>query len=122
VAYSIHIERHNDAGQREPIETDEWIEAVSATNGVRMLYSDATASNPVTHDNIVIKPDGAGAELYDEQRDIWLPVFRWTKRGSVSFEASPDFDEAESRLRIAAGELALKLSARLVGDEGEFYS
>lgn len=121
MAYSIHIERQNEAGQREPIEIVAWTEAVIATNGVRLANGDVSASNPVTHESVVIKREGANADLYDDQLNAWLPVFRWTNRGSVSFDASPDFDDATSRLRAIAGELASKLEARLVGDEGEFY-
>lgn len=121
VAYSIHIARHDKAGNREPIDVREWVAAVSALNGVRLASSDMTASNPESGENIVIKGDGADAELYDEQQNAWLPVFRWSKRGSVSFNSPPDFDEATSRVRIVAAELARNLSAELVGDEGEFY-
>lgn len=121
VAYSIHIVRHDKAGHREPIETAEWIEAVSALKGVRLASYEMTASNPVTGENITINSDGADVELYDEQQNAWLPVFCWSKRGSASFKAPPDFDEATSRVRVVAGELARNLSAHLVGDEGEFY-
>jgi hypothetical protein len=121
VAYSIHIVRHDKAGNREPIEVREWVAAVSASDGVRLASSDVTASNSVSGENIVIKSDGADAELHDEQRNAWLPVFRWSKRGSVSFNAPSDFDEATSRVRMVAGELARNLNAELVGDEGEFY-
>lgn len=122
LAYSIHIERYNDTGQRAPIEREEWIEAVNATNGVRLTGVDLTSVNPVTSENIVIQGHGPNAELRCEQDDAWFPVFRWNERGTVTFNASPDFDGAKSRLRTVAGELARKLNARLVGDEGEFYS
>ncbi len=121
MAYSIHIARHDKAGHREAIEMGEWLEAVSALNGVRLASGDVTASNPVTGENIVINSDGADAELSDEQQNAWLRVFCWSKGGSVSFNAPPDFDEATSRVRMVAGELARSLSAHLIGDEGEFY-
>lgn len=121
VAYSIHIVRHDKAGNPEPIEVREWVVAVSTLDSVRLASSDVTASNPVSGENIVIKSDGADAELYDEQQNAWLPVFRWSKRGSVSFNVPSDFDEVTSRVRMVAGELARNLSAELVGDEGEFY-
>ncbi|MGY4398326.1 hypothetical protein ACVWZA_003532 [Sphingomonas sp. UYAg733] len=121
MAYSIHIVRHDKAGNREPIEVREWVAAVSALDGVRLASSDVTASNPVSGENIVIKRDDADAELHDEQQNAWLPVFRWSEHGSVSFNAPSDFDEATSRVRMVAGELARNLSAELVGDEGEFY-
>lgn len=119
--YSIHIVRHDKAGNRQPIEVGEWVAAVSALDGVRLASSDMTASNPVSGENIVIKSDGADAELHDVEQNAWWPVFRWSKRGSVSFNAPSDFDEATSRVRMVASELARTLSANLVGDEGEVY-
>lgn len=121
VAYSIHIVRHDGAGRREPIDMGEWVEAVSALSGVRLASSDHTASNPVSGDSIVINSDGADAELYDEQQGAWLPVFRWSKLGSVSFNAPADFDEVTSHVRMVARDLARNLDADIVGDEGEAY-
>jgi hypothetical protein len=121
VAYSIHIVRRDKAGNREPIEVREWVAAVNTLIGVRLASSDVTASNPVSGENIVIMSDGADAELHDEQHNEWLPVFRWSKRGSVSFNAPPDFDDTTSRVRMVAGKLARNLNAELVGDEGESY-
>lgn len=121
MAYSIHIARHDKAGNREPIDVREWVSAVNALDGVRLVSGDVAASNPVSGEHIFIKSDGADAELHDEQQNAWLPVFRWSKRGSVSFNAPSDFDEATSRVRMVAGKLARNLSAELVGDEGEFY-
>lgn len=121
VAYSIHIVRHDRAGRREPVDMGEWIEAVSAVSGVRLASSDQTALNPVTGDSIVINSDGADAELYDEQQGAWLPVFRWSKPGWVSFNAPTDFDEVTSHVRMVASDLARNLGADIVGDEGESY-
>lgn len=121
MAYSIHIERQDKEGHRVSIEIVEWMEAVDIIKGVRLATSGATASNPVTGENIVISGDGADADLYDEQRNAWLPVFRWSRRGTVSFNAPPDFDDAKSRVREVASDLARNLNAHLVGDEGESY-
>ena len=121
MAYLIHIERHDKAGNRVPIAESEWVEAVSALDGVRLASSDMTAANSLSGENIVIGSDGPDAELHDAQQGAWLPVFRWSKRGLVSFKATPDFNEATSSVRIVAIELARSLSAELVGDEGESY-
>lgn len=121
MAYSVHIMRYDRAGNRVPIEVCEWIEAASALNGVRLVGGEVTASNPVSGERIVVFGDGVNAELHDEQRNIWLPVFRWSARGSVSFNPPPDFDDATSRIRIIAGALAHSLGAELIGDDGEAY-
>lgn len=122
MAYSTHIERHNATGQREPIEIHEWIEAVRITDWVRLASHDEAATNSATGESIVIKGDDGNAEFHSDEHDAWLPVFRWNRRGLISFDASSDFGEETSRLREAATELARNLNARLVGDEGEFYS
>ena len=121
MAYSIHIVRHDIVGQREPIKIGEWVEAVSALESVRLASGDVTAVNPMTGENIVIRSDGADAELYDEQHNAWLPVFRWSKHGSISFNAPPDFDEVTSKVRVVANEMARDLGAVVIGDEGEIY-
>ena len=121
MSYSIHIERLDDTGRRSPIDVVEWSEAVAAVDGVRLTSGDIIATNPHTGEALRIATSGADAEVYCPARDTWLPTFLWSARGRASFAAATDFDAPGSVQRAIASELARKLGAALVGDEGERY-
>ena len=112
MGYEIHIER-------EPAFTlAEWETAVQSTQGMRLDASGASATNPKTGQVIKVRGKKGDAQVFVGER--WLPVFRWNN-GEVSFRAGPDFDKLDNPIWQIARELAKKLNAQVVGDEGEEY-
>ena len=122
MAYEIYIERRDGNGQFVAIATEEWIDAVASTDGVRLMQGDADIANPKTGEIITVKTDNGDAELFYEADNAWRPTFRWSERGRANFKPAADFDNPDSRQRRIAIELARKLEASLIGDEGQLYA
>ena len=111
MAYTIRIQRE------KPISQDDWKKAVVSTEGVRLHASEYSAANPKTGVVVSIPGTEESAEICID--GTWYPGFHWFE-GSISFKASTIADP-ESVLGRIARELASKLNARLVGDDGEEY-
>jgi hypothetical protein len=121
MGYELHIERRAPDGSRLAIAVSEWRAAVERTNGARIAEGDHQTTNPRTGEVIVLRNTGGDAEVYFPADAAWRRVFRWSRSGRVSFKATPDFEESASDLRRVAIDLAGRLGALLVGDEGEIY-
>jgi hypothetical protein len=121
MAYEIHIERRSADAQLSPIALSEWRAAVSEADGVRMAEGDYQITNPKTDERIRLRNAGGDAEVFFPNDEAWLRVFRWSSDGRISFRAPRDFHVPTCFLRRVAAELARKLDARLIGDEGEIY-
>lgn len=121
MSYSVHIERHDASGQRIPINLNEWTDAVTATEGVRLASGETTVQNTRTGEVIKMPNSGGEAEVHLLGGDEWQRVFSWSALGKISFRAPKDFADSSSPLRSLARTLAGRLSASLVGDEGEIY-
>ncbi len=116
MAYHIHIERPST-----PISLAEWRGAIEQTEGVRMAESPPAVTNPQTGEVIAFGNAGGDADVFFPDEGAWHRVFRWSRRGKVSFAAPADFTDPFCHLRRMASTLAQRLEASLVGDEGESY-
>lgn len=114
MAYSLYIER------KSPISPEEWLNAVAENDGLKIDESDSVAINPLTGDEIRVPGLPATAALWFSDTGEWKKIFQF-RRGKVSFSAA-DWDDPRSPLQKTAFELARKLNARIVGDEGEIYT
>ena len=116
MGYEVHI-RHVDGSA---IGLDEWCDAVAMTEGMRLASGDAIAVNPRTKDEIRIPNQGGDVEVLFPEDDAWVRCLSWSL-GRISFRPPADFGYPDSRFRLALAALAMQLSARLVGDDGEVY-
>jgi len=122
VPYEIYIERRDEDGRSVAIAIEKWIDAIDSTEGVRLSQGDVNIPNPRTGEIIAIPANTGDAEVFYEAQNAWLPTFRWSESGRASFKPKADFDTLDSQQRRIASELARKLDATMVGDEGELYS
>jgi hypothetical protein len=113
MGYAIHIKRE------KPITLEEWKLVASSTQDVRLDSGGASITNPQTGE--VISIEGIEGDAQINVEGTWYPCFRWRPTGSVLFKAPAEFHDPESRIRRLACELAVKLDARVLGDEGEEY-
>lgn len=116
MACEIHIERRST-----PITLAEWCDVIGRTENVRIADGKHTLTNPQTGELITFGNPGGDAEVYFPVEGTWQRVLRWSRRGTISFVAPPDFAEPCSHLRRTAHALAQSLGASMVGDEGEIY-
>jgi len=117
MGYEVHIERED----RSEISLAEWTAAIEAAEGMRLATKDATATNPMTGERIVMPRMDGDVEVYLPEVDEWIHCLRYSPR-RISFRPPDDFDDPSSAFRRATAELASKLKARVVGDEGEIYT
>jgi hypothetical protein len=116
--YGIHIRRVAPSGETSPISIEEWRAAVEKTEGVRLAKGPLTAVNPVTGEPVSIGNSGGDAEVFLPDANEWFRVFRWSPRG-VHFAARSSF--ADMPFCGIVLELAHRLGASVIGDEGEKY-
>ena len=121
MGYEIHIERRDGDEQRLPIALKEWQNAVGATDGVRMAQGDSHVVNPRTGEIVTSPNSGGDAEMLFAANGEWVRVFHWHPPGRASFRATAAFDDENSDISRIARELAARLSAVLIGDDGEIY-
>ena len=122
MGYEIHIERRDGDEQRLPIALKEWRTAVGTTEGVRMAEGDNQVINPRTGEVVSVPNSGGEAEMLFAADGEWVRVFYWRPPGRASFRATAAFDDENSDIRRIARGLAARLSAVLIGDDGETYS
>lgn len=115
MAYSIYIERD------EPISLEQWVQAVSDTQGLKIDPSDIEGRNPFTGEVMVIKGQEGDVSIFDEKSGLWCKVITYSE-GSISFKAPRDWDDKPAiPLRKAAVLVAKSLGGKVVGEEGEEY-
>jgi hypothetical protein len=123
MGYSLHIELPND----EELEFDDWLEAVSETDGARVAGSEGHAPplNPLTGEVIKIAGSAGDVEIYDPDEDAWHPVLHWNDRRGRASMNSRALPIVGGELVGPVGEvvraLAMRLGAQIRGDEGEIY-
>jgi hypothetical protein len=124
MTYSLHIERTDSE-----ITLDEWLSAAATIQGIRPRSSDYIAVNPSTGEKINIQRSDGDLEVIRMtkrwggllgKREAWEPAFFFSN-GRASFPASPELDNIEEPVRVAATELAKVLRAKIIGDDGEEY-
>lgn len=117
MAYAIHIKRKNG----QPINLDEWVNAVGNDESVRLCDAAAlVVTNPATGEQMSSPQAQGTAELFDFDSQARTAIFRWFE-GRISTRASRDFDTFNSHQRSVMRALASQLGAQIVGDEGEIY-
>ena len=116
MAYEIHI-----TGKEEVISIEEWKDAISAVEGVRLSKGETSITNPKTGEVLTI---GGGSpldvEILDVESNDWVKCLYW-RAGRASINARFDLEDTNDPFRRALGALASHLSAEIVGDEGEKY-
>lgn len=122
MAYTLKIERTDG----EEITLDQWREAVDAIEGVRNCTNELhNAKNPMSG-AIMSMPVSAGdAEMFDSEINNWRFCFRWDG-SAVAFNArvlervmNGDLSDP---LWLVVKNLARRLQASIVGEEGEVYN
>lgn len=115
MAYNLHIEK----ADKSTLELEDWQAAVTATEGIRLLATDAhTSTNPATGEAIRINAREGDAEIFFPDLDKWQTAFRWSGE-SAAFDAR--FAETGHPVWKAAVAVATCLGASIRGDEGEAY-
>ncbi len=114
MAYSLYIERNS------PITVDEWLSAVETIDDLRIDESDTVGINPATGAEIRI-PGRTKKEvaIWFPKSKEWIKVFFFWE-GRILLKPN-DWDNPKSPLRVKAFELARKLNAEIIGDNGEKY-
>ena len=122
MGYSLHIELKND----EELDLEEWLEAVSETEGARPAGTDGhKAVNPATGETIKIAGSEGDVEIYDPGENAWQPLLHWNDRRGRASMNSRALPIVGGELVGPVGEtvkaLAMRLGAQIRGDEGEIY-
>jgi len=123
MAYALHIERD------PTISLEEWREVISSIDGIKIDNSEFEAINPKTGQVISIGSSKGGdvAILFESKGFLGFGKNQtWEKcisfvNGKGSFNAKGDIENSSNPLHRAVAEIAAKLSAKIIGDEGEEY-
>ncbi len=113
MVYELHIERNPQ------ITADEWLNVVETTDDVKIDASDDVAITPLTGKEIRIPGSPETAAVWFSDSEEWFKIFRF-RRGRILFNAKA-WDNPNLPVREKAFELARKLNAEIIGDEGEKY-
>lgn len=111
--YHLHIERET------PISLEEWQEVVNEHEYVRISNEDVVGVNPVTKEEIRFTMPEGSAEVYFPEHKEWHSVFTFSE--TINFNAPKDWVQKNSYIRVLVFKIAKKLSAKVIGDEGEEY-
>lgn len=98
----------------DPIEFDEWIDAVNEVNGVRFVGSDSDDANEEYAEVFFAEKPGCGID------GVWETIFEYRDDGYIEFRGSSDY-RPDHPVWIAAAALAKKLQAQIRGQDGESY-
>lgn len=123
MAYTLHIERDS------PISLDDWRAVILSIEGIKVDNSDFEAVNPKTGEVISIGASKGGnvAVLFESKGFLGIGKKQsWARsivfeNGKGSFNASADIESTKNPVHCAAASIAAKLSAKIIGDEGEEY-
>ncbi|MDQ8183921.1 hypothetical protein [Pelagicoccus sp. SDUM812005] len=124
MGYNLHIERPNEV----EITDSEWESAIESIPTLRLATSDVIGQNPNDGLSITIKKKDLDVELLYETKGFlgsgkkkeWIYTFSFDG-GTATFSPPVDVESKEDPVMIAARQLATKLEAKIVGDEGEEY-
>lgn len=123
MAYALYIER-----PESPITTSEWIQAIEATDGIRIAPSEACATvNPTTGERLGMTTVSGDADVFDHEDGQWHFGVRWSEKYSQgTFNArivsrATDGDPAGDPIWTALTSVARMLQAQIGGDNGETY-
>lgn len=114
MAYSLNIERNPQ------ITFEELLIVVKEIKDTKIIESDTVGINPKTKEEIRILGSKKGIALWFSELEEWIKVFHFA-RGRIVFKAN-GWDDPKSPVRSKAFELARKLNAEIIGDEGEIYT
>jgi|GEM_PF-1074229 len=124
MGYNLHIERPDEVG----ITDSEWESAIESIPTLRLATSDVVGQNPNDGLTITIKKNDLDVELFYESKGFlgfgkkkeWIYTFTFDE-GTATFTPPIDIENKEDPVMVAARQLATKLKAKMVGDEGEEY-
>jgi hypothetical protein len=114
MVYELHIKRTS------PITSDEWLSAVETIDDLKIDETDWVTTNPLTGKQIRIPGAPGTAALWFSEIGEWIKTFEF-RRGRISFNAKA-WDNPQMPVRAKSFEIARKLNAEIVGDEGEIYT
>lgn len=114
MAYSLQIERS------EPIKVDELLRVVETIDYLQIDASDLIGKNPSTGEEIRIPGAKTDIALWFSETNEWIKVF-YFRQGRIVFNAK-EWDTPNSPIRDKAFEIAQKLNAEIIGDNGEIYT
>ncbi|WP_185968433.1 hypothetical protein [uncultured Paracoccus sp.] len=78
-------------------------------------------SEPANGQRISRVGSAGDAEIWLEESQSWVHAFRCSDDGTARINATHDFDQPDSFLRILLRQLAKDLDAGIYGAEGEEY-
>lgn len=116
MAYALHLKRPNGT----PIGLEEWSAVVAATAGLRLMTQGASIRNPRTRETIHFPHNPGDVEVFVEEEGEWVPGLQYGGN-RISFRAPKDF-KSDTPFRRLIFDLAARLGAQVVGDEGEVYT
>ena len=122
MAYMIHITRDVDGLESvQDIPIEDWVNAVSRIDGVRLAEGDYSVRLPETGQVFVMLNNGGDAELHIPQTGEWRRVFRWDAEG-IQFVGTEEFrSDPACQLRSVARALAGTLGAVMRGEDGRIF-
>ena len=96
---------------------EEWVAAVESIPGIRIAHRNPSFTNPRTGDVITIRNSEKSVEVLDASGNWHMGIHFSKGRVTLSGVAW----EAGNPIGEAASQLAAKLDAKIIGDEGEHY-
>lgn len=123
MSYSIYIEKENVA-----ITIEEWKQAVSKIEGIRLNSESTEGINPSTNERISISnSEGSVAVLFTSggflgfgSTEEWVTAIHYHKDRAY-FRATEEIENKSNPVRKAASKLAKALKAKIRSEEGEEY-
>lgn len=112
MGYALYLE------SSDGFSAEDWRNAVSAVNDVKLDDSPVVVTNPATGASIRVpgRPNDVAVLVGAE----WKKVFSFTGQ-PASFNATGSVEDPAHPVRRAAAALARQLDAAIVGAEGELY-
>jgi hypothetical protein len=123
MGYSIFIEKDN-----ADITLEDWKDAVSSINGIRLDSESVVGMNPKTNESISISGSEGdvsilfktGGFLGFRAKEEWRKAL-YFQNGHAQFNATEDIEDPKNPVHIAASKLAKSLSAKIRGEADEEY-
>ncbi len=124
MGYTYHIEIPGKI-----ILLEEWMNAVSQIEGVRIDSTDIEGINPITGEVITVQgnPGNVAVDFKKEllfgliKKSEWVTCIFY-EAGHVGFKAVNGVESPDNPLNKAVKKIAEKLNAKIIGDEGELFN